>query len=284
MLLDEIVLGPDALGLFTLDACHHSMFDALWRAILKCPGSINPRLGHGSGVSHVLTLLMNSTSQDFIERAMEENGIFRPSLRLLTLTHDDDCLGSFAARLARIKLPAVPECWFAQTFDRLDVALVLENGSDAAKMAPAIQVAQQVHQFLLPDDGDLRIDYGMRVVSAHRAPHLLWPYVTEMERRGVKAIIAIGGFGSISGRGGGCEALLPSILASMTRIPVISFGLLGPNSGGFGAVVDAESAMLLALKIAAAGKKGGLSRALDMYKKRLADNVSAENDQLEKDQ
>lgn len=57
----------------------------------------------------------------------------------------------------------------------------------------------------------LRIDYEVRVVSAHRTPDLLFEYAASARERGLKAIIA----------GAGGAAHLPGMTAAKTSVPVL---------------------------------------------------------------
>lgn len=57
----------------------------------------------------------------------------------------------------------------------------------------------------------LQVPHEMRVISAHRAPDLLFAYASEAESRGLKVIIA----------GAGGAAHLPGMCASKTTLPVL---------------------------------------------------------------
>ncbi|WP_425146153.1 5-(carboxyamino)imidazole ribonucleotide mutase [Deinococcus sp.] len=59
--------------------------------------------------------------------------------------------------------------------------------------------------------GTLDIGYEVRVLSAHRTPHLLASYAARAERLGLRAIIA----------GAGGAAHLPGMLAAFTWVPVL---------------------------------------------------------------
>lgn len=57
----------------------------------------------------------------------------------------------------------------------------------------------------------MQIPYEVRVLSAHRTPHLLATYAARAERLGLTCIIA----------GAGGAAHLPGMLAAFTRVPVL---------------------------------------------------------------
>jgi len=62
----------------------------------------------------------------------------------------------------------------------------------------------------------LNIPYEARVVSAHRTPDLLFEYVSQLEARQIKVLIA----------GAGGAAHLPGMAASKTLLPVIGVPIL----------------------------------------------------------
>ena len=69
---------------------------------------------------------------------------------------------------------------------------------------------------------ELGIANEARVLSAHRTPHELVEYVTELERRGVQLIIAAAGM----------AAHLPGVVAAHTQLPVLGVPVaMGPLSG-----------------------------------------------------
>ena len=57
----------------------------------------------------------------------------------------------------------------------------------------------------------LSVPYEVQVISAHRAPDVLFEYATSAEERGLEVIIA----------GAGGAAHLPGVVAALTPIPVI---------------------------------------------------------------
>ncbi|MGC8777540.1 MAG: 5-(carboxyamino)imidazole ribonucleotide mutase [Candidatus Caldatribacteriaceae bacterium] len=58
---------------------------------------------------------------------------------------------------------------------------------------------------------ELKVDYEITVVSAHRTPERMFQYAREAESRGLEVIIA----------GAGGAAHLPGMVASLTVLPVI---------------------------------------------------------------
>lgn len=80
------------------------------------------------------------------------------------------------------------------------VGVVMGSRSDFDTMQGALDLLAQ-----------LQIPYEVRVLSAHRTPHLLPTYAARAERLNLSCIIA----------GAGGAAHLPGMLAAFTRVPVL---------------------------------------------------------------
>ena len=80
------------------------------------------------------------------------------------------------------------------------VGIIMGSSSDWETMQGAADILDS-----------LRIDYEVRVVSAHRTPDLLFEYAASARERGLKAIIA----------GAGGAAHLPGMTAAKTSVPVL---------------------------------------------------------------
>lgn len=80
------------------------------------------------------------------------------------------------------------------------VGVVMGSRSDFDTMQGALDLLAQ-----------LQIPYEVRVLSAHRTPHLLPAYAARAERLNLSCIIA----------GAGGAAHLPGMLAAFTRVPVL---------------------------------------------------------------
>jgi 5-(carboxyamino)imidazole ribonucleotide mutase len=81
-----------------------------------------------------------------------------------------------------------------------DVGIIMGSDSDWPVMRPA---AETLDEF--------GVRHEIRVVSAHRTPHLMLDYAGEAVARGLRVIIA----------GAGGAAHLPGMVASATPLPVI---------------------------------------------------------------
>lgn len=80
------------------------------------------------------------------------------------------------------------------------VGVVMGSRSDFETMQGALELLQR-----------LGVPYEVRVLSAHRTPHLLPTYAARAERLNLSCIIA----------GAGGAAHLPGMLAAFTRVPVL---------------------------------------------------------------
>lgn len=80
------------------------------------------------------------------------------------------------------------------------VGIIMGSKSDLPTMQHAADTLAQ-----------LGVPYEIRVVSAHRTPHLMVQYASDAEKRGLQVIIA----------GAGGAAHLPGMVASMTVLPVL---------------------------------------------------------------
>lgn len=80
------------------------------------------------------------------------------------------------------------------------VSIVMGSANDWEVMKPAAQALQ-----------DFGIEYDARVISAHRAPDLLFEYIKDMSELGVQCFIA----------GAGGAAHLAGVIAGKTTQPVL---------------------------------------------------------------
>ncbi len=88
------------------------------------------------------------------------------------------------------------------------VGVVIGSKTDVELIQPTLDMLKQ-----------LGIDYELSVISAHRNPEKVREYGLEVEKKGLKVIIAAAGY----------AAHLPGVLASWTALPVIGVPL--PTSG-----------------------------------------------------
>ena len=89
------------------------------------------------------------------------------------------------------------------------VGIIMGSQSDLAIMNDAAKILEQ-----------LKIDFEISIVSAHRTPDRMFEYAKTAVDRGLKVIIA----------GAGGAAHLPGMVASLTPLPVIGVPIKSSNS------------------------------------------------------
>ena len=92
------------------------------------------------------------------------------------------------------------------------VGVVIENASDEALVKGTMEVLEQ-----------MKIDYEVRAISAHRAPERVQEYAVTARDRGIEVLIS-----AASG-----SAALGGVLASWTTIPVIGIPLTSSSLNGW---------------------------------------------------
>ena len=80
------------------------------------------------------------------------------------------------------------------------ISIIMGSKSDLETMKAAAELLKE-----------FKVNFEMKVVSAHRTPKLMYDYVTDAKSRGIEVIIA----------GAGGAAHLPGMSASLTTLPVI---------------------------------------------------------------
>ncbi len=87
--------------------------------------------------------------------------------------------------------------------------------ADAATVKVGIIMGSQSDWPTMKEDADmldaLEIPHEVKIVSAHRTPDSLWDYGKNAVERGLHVLIA----------GAGCASILPCMMASKTRVPVV---------------------------------------------------------------
>jgi 5-(carboxyamino)imidazole ribonucleotide mutase len=103
--------------------------------------------------------------------------------------------------------------------DGPQVGIVMGSKSDMEKMERAARELEQ-----------LEISHEVRVMSAHREPHVVAEYARNAKLRGLRVIIA----------GAGLSAALPGVVAAHTDLPVIGVPLTSSTSvaGGLDALLS----------------------------------------------
>jgi 5-(carboxyamino)imidazole ribonucleotide mutase len=95
------------------------------------------------------------------------------------------------------------------------VAVVMGSKSDEAAVAPALDVLKE-----------MKLDYEVHVISAHRTPDRARQFALEARDSGYELIIAAAGM----------AAALPGVIAGWTTLPVIGVPLAGSELRGVDAL------------------------------------------------
>ncbi|MCB0778846.1 MAG: 5-(carboxyamino)imidazole ribonucleotide mutase, partial [Flavobacteriales bacterium] len=90
-----------------------------------------------------------------------------------------------------------------------DIGIIMGSRSDLEVMREAADVLKE-----------LKVEFELTVVSAHRTPDRMREYAMQARERGLKAIIA----------GAGGAAHLPGMVAAYTSLPVIGVPIKSRNS------------------------------------------------------
>ena len=152
------------------------------------------------------------------------------------------------------------------------VSIVMGSANDWEVMQPAAQALK-----------DFGVAYDARVISAHRAPDLLFEYVKDMSVQGVQCFIA----------GAGGAAHLAGVIAGKTTLPVLGVPIPSKYLKGMDSLLSivqmpkgipvatfaigeagAANAGLFAVSMLAQNDTA-LAQKLADYRKKQADNIAA---------
>ena len=136
---------------------------------------------------------------------------------------------------------------------------------------------------------EMKIDFELTIVSAHRTPTRLFNFSKKAHQRGIQVIIA----------GAGGAAHLPGMVASLSPLPVIGVPIKSSNSiDGWDSVLSilqmpsgvpvatvalngAKNAGILAAQILGTSDKN-IQNKMEVFKKDLASGVAKKYKKLEK--
>lgn len=150
------------------------------------------------------------------------------------------------------------------------IAIVMGSQSDVETMNEAVNLLKE-----------FKMDYEVRVLSAHRTPDEVAKFSKEARKNGIKVIIAAAGG----------AAALAGVIAAHTTLPVIGVPIETPSLKGIDSLLStvqmpggvpvasmaigrpgAKNAAIFALEILAAIDKA-LEKKLARYKKKMAEKV-----------
>ena len=110
----------------------------------------------------------------------------------------------------------------------------------------------------------LKIDYEIKVVSAHRTPDRMYQFARNAERNNIEVIIA----------GAGGSAHLPGMIAALTSIPVIGVPIESKKLKGLDSLLSiVQMPKGIPVGTVAIGKDGAINAAL------LAASIISLNDE-----
>jgi len=152
------------------------------------------------------------------------------------------------------------------------VSIIVGSESDLPVMNEAVKMLD-----------DLGVEHEVKIISAHRSPHLLLRYVQQVEASGTEVIIA----------GAGGAAHLPGVIAALTPLPVIGVPIKSDALNGLDSLLSivqmpsgvpvatvaingAKNAGILATQVLSL-KYPDLRERIKDFKAKLAHDIEAKN-------
>ena len=143
---------------------------------------------------------------------------------------------------------------------------------------------------IMKEASDILNEFGivneMKIISAHRNPHLLAEYVTNAHKNGMKVFIA----------GAGAAAHLPGVTAAYTPLPVVGVPIKSKSLEGLDSLLSivqmpsgvpvatvaingAKNAGILAAQIIGSGNEAVLEK-IEAFKKKLSEESDKKNEKI----
>ncbi len=159
--------------------------------------------------------------------------------------------------------------------NQVKVGIIMGSDSDLTIMKEASDILNQ-----------FGITSEMKIISAHRSPHLLAEYASKAHERGMKVFIA----------GAGAAAHLPGVTAAYTPLPVIGVPIKSKSLEGLDSLLSivqmpsgvpvatvaingAKNAGILAAQIIGTGESDLQNKILE-FKKRLSEESIKKNEKI----
>jgi 5-(carboxyamino)imidazole ribonucleotide mutase len=157
----------------------------------------------------------------------------------------------------------------------IQVGIIMGSDSDLTIMKEASDI---LNEFGITNE--------MKIISAHRSPHLLAEYASSAHERGMKVFIA----------GAGAAAHLPGVTAAFTPLPVIGVPIKSKSLEGMDSLLSivqmpsgvpvatvaingAKNAGILAVQIISTGNTD-LQKKVIEFKKKLSEESIRKNDKI----
>ena len=159
--------------------------------------------------------------------------------------------------------------------DQILVGIIMGSDSDLSIMKEASDILNE-----------FGISNEMKIISAHRSPHVLAEYASNAHTRGMKVIIA----------GAGAAAHLPGVTAAFTPLPVVGIPIKSKSLEGMDSLLSivqmpsgvpvatvaingAKNAGILAAQIIGTGNIEIQKKILD-FKKKLSEESIKKNEKI----
>ena len=159
--------------------------------------------------------------------------------------------------------------------DQIQVGIIMGSDSDLSIMKEAADILTE-----------FGISSEMKIISAHRSPHILADYASSAHTRGMKIIIA----------GAGAAAHLPGVTAAFTPLPVIGVPIKSKSLEGMDSLLSivqmpsgvpvatvaingAKNAGILAAQIIGTGNIKIQKKIID-FKKKLSEESIKKNKKI----
>ena len=159
--------------------------------------------------------------------------------------------------------------------DQILVGIIMGSDSDLSIMKEASGILNE-----------FGISNEMKIISAHRSPHVLAEYASNAHIRGLKIIIA----------GAGAAAHLPGVTAAFTPLPVIGIPIKSKSLEGMDSLLSivqmpsgvpvatvaingAKNAGILAAQIIGTGDSS-IQKKIIEYKKKLSEESIRKNENI----
>lgn len=157
----------------------------------------------------------------------------------------------------------------------IQVGIIMGSDSD-------LQIMKEASDIL----NEFGITNEMKIISAHRSPHLLAEYVSGAHIKGMKVVIA----------GAGAAAHLPGVTAAYTPLPVIGVPIKSKSLEGIDSLLSivqmpsgvpvatvaingAKNAGILAAQIIGTGNDNIFNKIIN-YKKKLSEESIRKNEKI----
>lgn len=225
LLINELAPRPHNSGHHTIDCCTPlNQYTLLYQCITDQLSEDQDRLYNPSGPTLMVNLVGSTTQQPNTEYNFKSTlfndpkfklyNYHKPELRAnrkmghLTYCSQTNLSPTEISNLVT-QMKHAYLLFTNPTVTQPLVSVIMGSSSDLPMVKPAIEILR-----------DFSVPHEVKVVSAHRTPHFMLDYASQLTNRGVKVVIAAAGG----------AAHLPGMVASATTLPVIGIPVKSHNS------------------------------------------------------